>query len=200
MLWIAQILRIQKMIPLKSLFLGIFVECKMCKGQPKEYIYIYIHICRWLMKTLFICISLFLVSIITAALPPGYEEELYCPADKCLADKPRRPGWSGPRAAFHRCCNKVDPDSPPLSWGVKKGNDLKEKWLAEGCHQDVCIPGACDPLPLPSLSIPQPVQPVHAITRGHLSQDIEWNWDEYYTTQGGLFAAIGASSNLRIVH
>ena len=91
------------------------------------------------MKTPFI--SLVLVSIITAALPPGYDEELYCPANKCLAENPRRPGWSGPRASFHKCCNKVDPDSSPLSWGVKKGNDLKEKWLAEGCHQDVCIPG-----------------------------------------------------------
>ena len=156
------------------------------------YIYIYIFVVSGPMNIPFI--SLFLVSIITAALPPGYEEELYCPADKCLANKPRRPGWSGPKAAFHRCCNKVDPDSPPLSWGVKKGNDLKEKWLSEGCHQDVCIAGACDPLPLPSLSIPQPVQPVHAITRGHLSQDIEWNWDEYYTTQGGLFAAISSPS------
>jgi hypothetical protein len=135
------------------------------------------------MKTPFI--SLFLVSVITAALPPGYEEELYCPANKCLAANPKPSGWSGPRAAFHKCCNKVDPDSPPLSWGVKKGNDLKQRWLAEGCHQDVCIDGACDA-----------EQAKHSIglsiTRAHLSQD------EYYTTKGGLFAAISSSDSLRI--
>ena len=69
-----------------------------------------------------VCILCFLFIIVTeSALPPGYEDELYCPPGCCLQHKHTRPGFSGPRSMFFDCCH-VDSGQiteHPKAWGPK---------------------------------------------------------------------------------
>jgi len=50
-----------------------------------------------------------LLSTAFCALPPGYEEELYCPPGMCLKSRypPLRPGMTGRRSMFFECCMEV---------------------------------------------------------------------------------------------
>eukprot|EP01045_Picozoa_sp_COSAG04_P018249 COSAG04_NODE_1675_length_5968_cov_2.264270_1_plen_216_part_10 len=52
--------------------------------------------------------TLLLPAGVLSALPPGFDEELWCPPGACLDDKEVAQGFVGPRAAFHTC---VDSDS-----------------------------------------------------------------------------------------
>ena len=45
----------------------------------------------------------YLASTTLAALPPGYDEELYCPPGHCLLPKKVKPGFVGPRTALLLC-------------------------------------------------------------------------------------------------
>jgi aspartate carbamoyltransferase regulatory subunit len=79
------------------------------------------------------------------ALPPGYEDELHCPKNYCLADKPQPAGFAGPRASFHKCVhgNKT---APVEAWGSKKGEAHKKNLknngyvLAEKCKRRLALP------------------------------------------------------------
>ena len=52
--------------------------------------------------------TLLLPAGVLSALPPGFDEELWCPPGACLDDREVAQGFVGPRAAFHTC---VDSDS-----------------------------------------------------------------------------------------
>lgn len=82
---------------------------------------------------------LFCLALASAALPPGYEEELYCPAHMCLKQMEQRPGWSGPRADFRECCDEaMGKTRRPHSWGEKVAPEVKEELIHEGWHQNRC--------------------------------------------------------------
>lgn len=63
-------------------------------------------------------------------LPPGYEEELYCPSEKCLKAKTKI--TPGPKTSHFDCVNKAGLGSPtqPIAWGKKMSQSLRTK------HQD----------------------------------------------------------------
>jgi len=76
-----------------------------------------------------------------AALPPGFEEELFCPPDACLRRRTRLPGWSGPRSDFHECAYPALPGTKPTcprSWGVKVGAEVRQDLVDRGWHTNVC--------------------------------------------------------------
>ena len=113
-----------------------------------------------------------------AALPPGYDEEIYCPPTQCLAPKHQRPGYSGPKTAFLRCCSANEPDTKPEAWGAKININFKNELLAKGYHTETCVEGACD-------------HPTNrsVVVAGRLSDtQAEKGWDNYYL-HGGLFAS-----------
>jgi aspartate carbamoyltransferase regulatory subunit len=65
------------------------------------------------------------------ALPPGYEDELHCPKDYCLADKHQPAGFAGPRASFHEC-KKGKLTKPVEAWGKLKGDAHKKNLKSNG--------------------------------------------------------------------
>lgn len=80
-----------------------------------------------------------------AALPPGYEEELYCPADSCLQNTRRDlRGATGPRAMMYECCDELNPAHPtrPQSWGALVGAGYRAGLLAAGYHMRECGAGS----------------------------------------------------------
>jgi hypothetical protein len=77
--------------------------------------------------------------IALSALPPGYDEELFCPHDMCLKHNPKPTGWSGPRAALHICCNETSGFTrAPFPWGVNEPQRLKDTLLKKHYHTTWC--------------------------------------------------------------
>lgn len=63
-----------------------------------------------------------------AALPPGDEDELWCPKGCCLLRDPHhRSGYCGPRTQFYLCCDPStnEPKGHPRGWGFAKDQALK---------------------------------------------------------------------------
>ena len=74
-----------------------------------------------------------------AALPPGYEDELYCPADMCLKRREQPHGWCGPRTMFRECCDEsTGRTHAPRAWGDKLPIEIKEELLGQGWHGAQC--------------------------------------------------------------
>lgn len=59
---------------------------------------------------------------VLAALPPGYEDELYCPPGFCMLDKKMPAGFCGPRTAFWECYHKETGERRKVvAWGSNHG-------------------------------------------------------------------------------
>ena len=81
-----------------------------------------------------------LLRLAASVLPPGYEDELYCPSHMCLKWKEQPPGWSGPRAAFHECCDEGSGQiARPHAWGDKVAAEVKEDLIRDGWHTIECV-------------------------------------------------------------
>ena len=82
------------------------------------------------------------------ALPPGYEDERYCPKDSCFqSTRKNTRGATGGISVDYECCNMTDPSraSAPRGWGDKLSQEYKDKLLAAGYHQNEYIKGSeCD--------------------------------------------------------
>ena len=88
-----------------------------------------------LMISLLFC----LLSLASAVLPPGYEDELYCPSNSCLRRRKMQHGFAGPRSAFHECwCQEDGSIVKPKSWGAKIDPTVKEKLLQDKWHGGTC--------------------------------------------------------------
>lgn len=74
------------------------------------------------------------------ALPPGFEDELYCPPDFCMHNKPRQAGWTGPRSGFFECKHKAGEKDPlPVKcWGFRQPAADKEQLMNDKYHQEEC--------------------------------------------------------------
>ena len=82
-----------------------------------------------------------LPALCLAALPPGWEDELYCPRDECLKGKhpPHKEGLTGPRLIFHECCNQRNGEtSRPRPWGFRVDRVVKDNLLDAGWHTTPC--------------------------------------------------------------
>lgn len=87
---------------------------------------------------------IFLVATTMAVLPPGYEDELFCPPQTCLASREVRPGLSGPRPMFYQCCNEsTGVHITPKAWGNKLSLSYRESLINEGWHELECPEGVC---------------------------------------------------------
>ena len=104
------------------------------------------------MRRCSLALLLLLLPIAFTALPPGYEDELFCPPHMCLKHNPMPTGWSGPRAAFHICCNETSGATrAPFPWGVRMSENaqrVREGLLERKFHQTWCKPadGKCGEL------------------------------------------------------
>ena len=75
-----------------------------------------------------------------AALPPGYEDEIYCPEGFCLADRTNlKPGLTGPRTLFLECRSPWE-TRRPVGWGDKVGAEFKQQLISNGFHTLRCEP------------------------------------------------------------
>ena len=74
-----------------------------------------------------------LFSITETALPPGYEDELYCPENMCLKRASHLRSWSGPKTMFFVCVHiESGASAHPRGWGDEIDTSVKEKWVSEG--------------------------------------------------------------------
>ena len=95
---------------------------------------------------LLIMLVVVMTAVCFAALPPGYDDELWCPpgrrvpgtpltgygsvpvthrtfAGHCLAPKKQPAGYAGPRVVFNKCVHTVDKtEKVPTPWGVNLGS------------------------------------------------------------------------------
>ena len=67
-----------------------------------------------------------------AALPPGFEDEIYCPDQMCLRDLIHAPYKTGPRTMFLECFNpETQKTCRPRAWGVRLDQSYKEELRLE---------------------------------------------------------------------
>ena len=99
-----------------------------------------------------VLLSLLLLSFLClgcamAALPPGFDEEIYCPDKMCLqrrsSMKPNNSNkWkrmTGPRAMFLECFDLVSKATcRPRVWGVKLDQEYKDSLLRNKWHTEKC--------------------------------------------------------------
>ena len=83
-----------------------------------------------------------MVATAFAALPPGYDEEVYCPGGMCLRKRTTMKilkGFSGPRAMFLECFNPSTKEiRRPRVWGAKVEQSYKDSLLKENWHTGEC--------------------------------------------------------------
>mmetsp|Transcript_40346 Transcript_40346/g.48901 ORF Transcript_40346/g.48901 Transcript_40346/m.48901 type:complete len:134 (+) Transcript_40346:60-461(+) len=78
-------------------------------------------------------------TIVGAALPPGYDEELYCAQYYCLRPKHTAPGFTGPRTSFFECYSESENDiQRPTAWGENLGVAEKNEHLTNCMHTSEC--------------------------------------------------------------
>lgn len=77
-----------------------------------------------------------------AALPPGFDEEIFCPDQMCLRRRlpPTIRKMTGPRAMFLECFNPLKKETcRPRVWGEKLDVEYKNSLLRDGWqHADQC--------------------------------------------------------------
>lgn len=81
----------------------------------------------------------------SAALPPGYDEELYCPPGHCLRPRKREPGFAGGRTSFNECLDLRESTDgsgqktqKPAAWGKRLGDEARKKLIDAGMQQLRC--------------------------------------------------------------
>ena len=92
------------------------------------------------------------LSIAKAALPPGFEDELYCPVGNCLKVNPSHMrGWSGPQTEYYVCvpeCGRTGNSNRPKGWGELVDVRIKEAIIESGWVLAKKCPVSCDTHPL----------------------------------------------------
>ncbi len=75
-----------------------------------------------------------------AALPPGFDEEVYCPDRMCLRKRQKiQRGFTGPRAMFLECFNPSTKETcRPRVWGVKLDREYRDSLLRDKWHMEKC--------------------------------------------------------------
>mmetsp|Transcript_8504 Transcript_8504/g.20516 ORF Transcript_8504/g.20516 Transcript_8504/m.20516 type:complete len:141 (-) Transcript_8504:319-741(-) len=83
----------------------------------------------------FVAASLSLVDVARAVLPPGYEDELFCPPGYCKVEKQMDPGFCGPASAFVECFHPDSNDrKKPVPWGSQSHSPEDKEGLLQSGH------------------------------------------------------------------
>lgn len=88
----------------------------------------------------FVVLAAFVVTPAAAILPPGYEDEIYCPPGFCLQNKQVERGWTGPKTGFVECVHRRGTGEvrEATAWGEKHGDERREQLLQDGFHTATC--------------------------------------------------------------
>ena len=98
-----------------------------------------------------VLVALLGASCASAALPPGYDEELWCPKGSCLRPKEMPQGFTGPKAAFHECFAEGSGETrQPQAWGFKIAPEFRAKLVAGRHTMDRCGETQQPPSPQPA--------------------------------------------------
>jgi len=86
-------------------------------------------------------LSLSLVPPTHAALPPGHEDELYCPPDYCMRKKDIDEEMAGPLSGFVECVGPAGDVVEVTPWGplLENADDVKDMLLDQGFHMEECM-------------------------------------------------------------
>lgn len=84
-----------------------------------------------------------LLQCVLSTMPPGYEDEVFCPKGMCLREKSPRPRGTGSRLRFLECFDEKNNTTKcrPRAWGNKvdpgyKNNLLREGWQPTECNTE----------------------------------------------------------------
>ena len=95
-----------------------------------------------IMRSAFCISALAVLSLLhsaSAALPPGFEDEIYCPPEFCLRDRPENEGMAGPMSMFYECFNPTTSKVEAIqTWGSNEGDGAKQKLESDGFHRKRC--------------------------------------------------------------
>ena len=83
----------------------------------------------------------FLLCSALAVLPPGFEDEIYCPRAMCLRKRANSHHLyrTGPRTMFVECFDPVTKETRrPRAWGNQLEKSYKDLLLREDWHTDRC--------------------------------------------------------------
>jgi hypothetical protein len=88
----------------------------------------------------FIFVLLCSATALYAALPPGFEDEIYCPKTMCLRRRAKLHGYkTGPRTMFVECFDPVTKETcRPRAWGNKLEKSYRDSLLSMNWHTDKC--------------------------------------------------------------
>lgn len=95
-------------------------------------------------------VLLLLLHTACSQLPPGWEDELFCPSGHCLRKKAGLPkGFVGARSAFVECIsvNALEDalaKQPPIPWGSNYGDEARQSLIADGYHTNKCTTKAAN--------------------------------------------------------
>jgi hypothetical protein len=83
--------------------------------------------------------SLLLLQCVLSALPPGFEDEVFCPKGMCLREKSQLPKGTGSKLMFLECFNiKTKEKCSPKAWGNRVDPKVKEILLENEWHPNKC--------------------------------------------------------------
>ena len=83
--------------------------------------------------------SLLLLQCVLSALPPGFEDEIFCPKGMCLREKSPRPTGTGSKLMFLECFNQqTNKECRPMAWGNRVDHEVKDNLLRDQWHQAEC--------------------------------------------------------------
>jgi hypothetical protein len=96
------------------------------------------------MRRVFLTLICFAIAS-RAMLPPGYEDEIYCPDGMCLVRAPHPNGWSGPMTLYMNCMNILDHTTTttirPRGWGSLVDPSIKKELIDKGWKiAQRCVP------------------------------------------------------------
>ena len=63
-----------------------------------------------------LALSLALPALAAGALPPGYEDEAWCPPGHCIRATPRPEGFAGPQSMFWECAHIETGEAAAAFW------------------------------------------------------------------------------------
>ena len=73
-----------------------------------------------------------------ATLPPGYEDNMHCPAGSCSLYIQHRPGFAGPRHAFYKCYDETTDKTTEAVWtGFRTQVEAPQGWIQDPEECDV---------------------------------------------------------------
>jgi hypothetical protein len=91
------------------------------------------------MLRVFLLLAVMVLSALSA-LPPGFDEEVFCPDRMCIRKLPKlRRGLTGPKAMFLECFNPSTKETcRPRVWGVKLEKEYRDSLVRDNWHSDKC--------------------------------------------------------------